>query len=84
MIASVSTSLSDSSFSMRVPGRWRRMARGPALGLAIRRGDDGGDDADARRQFARQPVQPVRAVRGIELVERVEDEDDALLRAGIG
>jgi hypothetical protein len=38
----------------------------------------------AGRQFARQPVQPVRAVGGVELVERVEDDDDALLRPGLG
>ncbi len=52
--------------------------------LILIRSDDGGDDAHAGRQFARQPIHPVRAVRGVELVERVEDEDDALFARGFG
>ena len=83
MTASVSASVSGSSFSIRVPGR-AQDGEGLVLGLAVRRGDDGGDDAHARRQFARQPVQPVRAVGGVELVERVEDEDDAPSARGFG
>lgn len=65
---------------------WARAqdGEGLVLGLAVRRSDDGGDDAHARRQFARQPVQPVRAVRGVKLVERVEDEDDPPPARGFG
>ncbi|MCB1092030.1 MAG: hypothetical protein KDL87_10890, partial [Verrucomicrobiae bacterium] len=50
--------------------------------LPLKRSEDGGDDAHARRQVARDPVQPVRAVRGVELVERIEDENDAPFLSG--